>query len=110
LVFQAIGKGGENVKYISNTLRKKIKVISMPSKEAFDSETSDTKKIAELREFIKEIVAPVEITSVDFKEGVLTISGSRESKAILIGRDRSREKELAEVLERTFGVKEFKIL
>lgn len=110
LVFQAVGRNGENVKYISNTLRKRIKVIAMPSKEAFDSETSDTRKVEELKDFIKDIVAPVEITSVDFKEGAITISGSRESKAILIGRDRCREKELSEVLKRTFGVKEFKIL
>ena len=110
LVYQAVGRNGDNVKNISMTLRRKIKVVAIPSKEAFDSETSDAKKIEELRNFIKDIVSPVEITAVDFKDGAITISGSRESKAILIGRDRCREKELAEVLQRNFGIKVFKIL
>lgn len=105
LMMQAIGRNGENVKRISETFSKRIKIVSMPS----EKEITDD-KISALKRFITEVVAPVEFTGLDFTDDVVVLSGSRESKAILIGRDRSREKELADVLERIFGVKAFKIV
>ncbi len=105
LMMQAIGRNGENVKRISETFSKRIKVVSMPS----DKEILDD-KMGALKRFITEVVLPVEFTGLDFNDDVVVLSGSRESKAILIGRDRSREKELAHVLEKIFGVKAFKIV
>ena len=102
---QAIGKGAENVRRVSETFRKKVKIVVMPN----DSEIEND-KITALKKFVTEVVSPVEFTSFEMKENIVTLSGSRESKAILIGRDRNREKELAEVLEKLFGVKEFKIM
>ena len=104
-MMQAIGRNGENVKIISETFRKKVKIVSMPS----DTELVNDKMSA-LKRFIAEVVSPIEFTGIDFKDDIITISGSRESKAMLIGRDRSREKELSEVLERSFGIKGFKIM
>lgn len=109
MMSEAIGKSASNVKTLSETLRRRIRVISAPKKEFFDkADNSEKEKIIE--EFIREIVAPVEFTSFNFIEGVATVSGTRESKAMMIGRDRAREKELNEILERTFGVKEFKVI
>jgi NusA-like KH domain protein len=105
-VFRAIGKNGENIKRIVETLRRKIKVV--PFYENFES-FDETKQKEALKEFIKNVVEPVEITNFEFKDGFVSFSGTRESKAILIGRDRSREKELAEVLARHFNVKGLKI-
>lgn len=110
LMMQAIGKAGINVKRISEVLRRKIKIISMPKKDVFEKEDNPSQRVEALKNFVQEIVSPIEFTNFEFKDGIVNISGTRESKAILIGRDRSREKELAEVLERTFGVKEFKII
>ena len=105
LVMIAVGRNGENVKRVSETFRKKIKIVAMPS----EAEIAEDKFNA-LKRFVTEVVAPIEFTGFDFKDDVITLAGSRESKAILIGRDRSREKELSEVLERTFGIKELKIM
>lgn len=104
LVMSAVGRNGENVKHIAETLGKKIKIVAMPNEADLDKD-----KFNSVKNFLTEVVAPVEFTGFDLVDGVATLSGSRESKAILIGRDRVKEKELAEVLERTFGIKEFKI-
>jgi NusA-like KH domain protein len=104
LVMAAVGKNGENVKRIAETLGKKIKVVAMPT----EKELADD-MFSALKSFLIAVVAPVEFTGFDFNGEVVSISGSRESKAIMIGRDRVKEKELAEVLKRTFGVKEFRI-
>ncbi len=102
-VMFAVGRNGENVKQLSEVLRRKIRIVAEPN------EGGD--RIHALKKFIEEVVAPVEFTSLDLNnDGVLVLSGEREAKAMLIGRDRSKEKELAEVLERNFGVKEFKII
>lgn len=101
----AVGKNGSNVKRIAETLRKKIKIISMPSASDLDKNPS-----IHIKNFIAEVVSPIEFTNFDFIDNVASISGTRESKAILIGRDRCREKELSEVLKKIFGVKEFKIV
>jgi len=102
-VMVAVGKNGENVKQLSDVLRRKIRIVAQPS------ENMD--KVLALKKFIGDVVSPVEFTSLEMNsDGILVLSGEREAKAMLIGRDRSKEKELAEVLEMNFGVKEFKII
>ena len=105
LMMQAVGRNGDNVKRVSETFRKKVKIVVMPS----DSEIANDKMIA-LKKFVTEVVAPIEFTGFDLQDDKIIISGSRENKAMLIGRDRSKEKELSEVLERSFGIKELKIM
>ena len=107
LVYRAVGKHGENIKKLSELLRRKIRIISI--KKIYDLD-KEQRKADLIRDFVKEIVFPVEFNSYNFKEGVFSISGARESKAILIGRNRSREKELSEILQRTWGIKEFKVI
>ena len=107
LVRQAIGRGGENIKMLSETLRRKIRVVSLIKSEGANLEESAKAKV--IGEFVKEVVAPVELSSFEFQDGVFSVSGTRESKAILIGRNRVKEQELSEVLQRTFGIKEFKV-
>jgi transcription antitermination factor NusA-like protein len=109
LVMQAVGKNGMNVKRLSETLRKRIKVISMPSKDKFNT-GSDVDKKNILKSFIEEVVAPVDFESLEYNEGVVSISGTREQKAMMIGRDRVRQNELQDILSRTFSVKELKFV
>jgi transcription antitermination factor NusA-like protein len=103
-VMIAVGRNGENVKRISETLRRKIRIVAMPSAQEIDDS-----KIESLKRFLTDVVAPVKFSSIELKDDVVVLSGDRESKAILIGRDRCREKELSEVLEKMFGVKGLKI-
>jgi NusA-like KH domain protein len=97
MVSQAIGPGAINVKKMSETLRKKIKVITMPKSE--DG----------IKKFVEEIVEPLKISTLELKDGIVMISADRQVKAMLIGRNRVREQELTEILTKTFKVKGLKI-
>ena len=97
LVSKAIGKGGINMKRIGEILRKKIKVIEKP------------KTIEGLNKFIEDVVAPVTFNKIEIKEGVVILGAGRQSKAALIGRGRIRQKELGDILSRTFNIKVLKI-
>lgn len=95
----AIGKGAVNIRKMNEILRKKIKVVAMPT-------VDDNKEIGK---FIEAVVAPVEFNSVEIQENSVVINAGRQSKAALIGRGRQREKELADVLKNFFGVVKLKI-
>ena len=95
----AIGKGAENVKKISNILRRRIKVVAMPSGENRE----------EISEFVKSVINPIEFNSIEVKDNSVVVSAGRQSKAALIGRNRSREKEMSDILKNLFGVGKFRV-
>jgi NusA-like KH domain protein len=68
---KALGKGASNARKISETLRKRVKIIGL--KKGEDSVAS----------FIKDLVAPIEVGEVVVGEGDVKISGDRQSKAML---------------------------
>ena len=98
-VSMAIGKGACNIKKMSETLRKKIRVVVMPK-------VDDDEGICK---FVEDVVSPIEVSGVELKSGVLIVNGGRQSKAALIGRNRIREKELKDVLKSFFGIRGLKI-
>ncbi|MDP6641392.1 MAG: KH domain-containing protein [Nitrososphaerales archaeon] len=98
-VSAAIGKGASNIKRMNDILRKKIKIVAMP---AIDSDEGIVK-------FLADVVAPVEFVRADIKNGSVVITAGRESKAALIGRNRTREKELGEVLKNFFHIGKLRI-
>ena len=95
----AIGKGAVNIKKMSETLRRKIRVVAMPAVDDVEG----------IKKFVEDVVSPIEISGVEMKSGSLTVNGGRQSKAALIGRNRQREKELSEVLRDFFGVQNLRI-
>ncbi len=95
----AIGRGACNIKKISEILRKKIKVVIMPAVDDVEG----------IKKFVADVVAPIEINGVEMKGGSIVVNGGRQSKAALIGRNRMREKELADVLKDFFGVSKLRI-
>ena len=95
----AIGKGAVNIKKLNEILRRKIKVVAIPA-------IDDNK---EIEEFIKSVVAPVEFNGIEIKENSVVINAGRQSKAALIGRNRQREKELADVLKNFFHIAKLRI-
>jgi transcription antitermination factor NusA-like protein len=95
----AIGKGAVNIKRMSETLRKKIKVVAMPAVDDVEG----------IKKFVEDVVAPIEIGGVELKSGGIVVNGGRQSKAALIGRNRVREKELSEVLKDFFGISKLRI-
>lgn len=98
LVSRAVGPDGKNVKKISETFRKKVKVIAMPEKQE------------EISKFVSELVDPVSFNKLDLNKEVATLSAGRQNKAALIGRNRAREKELESILKNLFDIKKFKIV
>jgi transcription antitermination factor NusA-like protein len=98
-VSQAIGKDAANVKKLNQILRKKIKIIAMPTLD--DNEG--------IKRFITELVNPVELNNIDIQGEKIEISATRMNRASLIGRNRLREKELITILKNTFNITELKI-
>lgn len=95
----AIGKGACNIKRMSETLRKKIRVVSMPAVDDVEG----------IKKFVGSVVAPIEFNGVEIKGGSLVVNAGRQSKAALIGRNRMREKELADVLKDFFYISKLRI-
>lgn len=95
----AIGKGACNIKRMSETLRKKIRVVAMPLVDDVEG----------IKKFVVDVVAPIEIGGVEIKGGSIIVNGGRQSKAALIGRNRQREKELGDVLKDFFGISKLRI-
>lgn len=103
-VERALGRNNENLKRLSDILGKRTRVVGEPM------------GMKDLNKFVKIIVYPIEFEKVEIidnpetkeKEAIVSSSG-RESKAMLIGRDRLREKELREILEQYFEVKTIRI-
>ena len=98
-VSQAIGRDASNVKQLNEILRKKIKIVAMPEKD----------DRAGIEKFIASVIEPVEYNKIEVKENIAIISAGRVSKAALIGRNRSREKELSEILKNYFHILKVKI-
>ena len=98
-VKQAIGHENANLHRLSQILSKRIRIVAEPK----------SKTREDIKHFITTVVAPVQFNTIELAEDIVTISAGREGKARLIGRQRIRQKELAEILEQYFGIKELKI-
>lgn len=98
-VFMAIGKGASNIKRMNDILRRKIKVVVMPDVDSNEG----------ISKFVEEVVAPIEFNKIEVRENLIVITAGRESKAALIGRNRTREKELEDVLKNFFHIGKLKI-
>jgi NusA-like KH domain protein len=97
LVSKAIGKNGENVKQMSEILRKKIKIITKP------------RGIQDVKTFIEDIISPVKFRDIEVKDNEIIITAGSQSKAALIGRNRRRFLEMQKIIKDFFG-KGFRII
>ena len=97
LMSKAIGKGASNVRQLVDYLKRKVKIVEMPS------------GLSGLKDFVAAIVEPLEFSGLEIKEGAVVISGDRQARAMLIGRNRSREEELKNILESGFGISSLRI-
>ena len=96
-ISQAIGKQGVNMKKVGEAFRKRVKVIPMPEGRQ------------NIRDFIMNIVSPATFNKIEIRDNNVTINAGKIDKAALIGRGRTREKELEEILRRVFGVASVRI-
>jgi len=97
-VFKAIGKNSENLRKLSTIISKKIRIIAYPS------------KLKEAPAFILQIINPLELKNITINgKEIIIDAGSRESKALLMGRDKKKLEELENIVKSFFGC-ELKIL
>ncbi|MFC1685552.1 NusA-like transcription termination signal-binding factor [Nanoarchaeota archaeon] len=94
LLSKAVGEKGRNVKRLSNLLRTKVRIIP-------DSELAD---------FIKDVIQPVKFKKILIENNMITIFAGQQAKASLIGRNKVRLEELANILKRQYGVKSLRIV
>lgn len=86
LVSKSIGDRGDNVRRLSQILNKKIKIIVAP------------RDIHDVRDFIQSIVDPVKFKNIEINDKEIVLSGSTQSKAALIGRNKRRLLEMQKVI------------
>ncbi|MEM4605765.1 MAG: hypothetical protein QW103_01880 [Candidatus Pacearchaeota archaeon] len=89
---KTIGEKANNIKKLSRALKKKVRILIEPR--------NNKEKI----KFIKEMIKPVKIEEIEIKEKEIEIKAGIEQRAILIGRDRKKEKEMVSVLGPMFGI------
>ncbi|MEI6731745.1 MAG: KH domain-containing protein [archaeon] len=97
MMSRAIGRGAENIRMMQEQLGKKIRIIEEPS------------NLKDAEKFVKDVVAPVGFRAVEIKDNLLILNAGPQSKASLIGRNRRREEELAEIIKGVFNL-ELKII
>ena len=94
LLSKAVGERGKNVRRMSNLFRTRVRVMSGST----------------LGNFIKDIVQPVKFKKLVIENGQVTIYAGQQAKASLIGRNKVRLIELADILKRYYGIKVLKIV
>ncbi len=96
-VSQAVGERGQNIKKMSEILRKRIKVIPNP------------RGIQDAKKFIEAIVSPVKFNDLEVTDDEIILNAGSHSKAALIGRNKRRMIEMQGIVKDFFG-KEFRII
>lgn len=93
---KALGRDAENLKRMSDVIKKRIRIIPIPLGEQH------------IKEFIQAIVNPIEFENVEVNPGEIVLTAGRESKAMLIGREKRRLAEMQKIIKNFFG-REFRI-
>ena len=93
---KAIGKGGSNVRRLEGILKKKIKIVEFN---------------ADVKQFIRNFVLPLQIKDISEEEGVITITGfDTKTKGLLIGRERKNLDSLREIVRRYFEIEDIRVV
>ncbi len=97
LISKALGRDVINLKRISNTLKKRVKVVAIPN------------GIEDAKELISSVVSPVTFKNIEIKDDQLILTAGPQNKAALIGRNKRRMLEMQEIVKDFFH-KEFRII
>ena len=98
LLSRALGEQGKNLRRLSETFGKRIRIIPIP------------RDLNDARGFIQTLVKPVMFKDLEIKGNEIIITaGNMQNKAALIGRDKRRLIELEKITRDFFG-KDLKII
>jgi NusA-like KH domain protein len=90
-ISKAVGRDGKNVKKLASILNKKIKIISPP------------KSVGGTEKFISEIIKPSRFKTLEVSQSEIIITADRHTKAVLMGRNKTRLQELKKITQEFFG-------
>ncbi len=96
-ISQALGKNGENLRKISNIVKKRIRVLAQP------------RGVEDAEAFIKAIVSPVTFNGIEIKDNEIILNAGSQSKAALLGRNKRRLAEMQKIVKEFFGM-DYKII
>ncbi|MCX6750989.1 MAG: hypothetical protein NTZ83_06010 [Candidatus Pacearchaeota archaeon] len=96
-VSQAIGPDARNLRRISEIIKKRVKVISIP------------RNPEDIRRFIELVVSPVTFKDLEILPNEIVLNAGSQSKAALIGRDKRRLIEMQKITQ-DFFQKDFRII
>ena len=96
-VGMAIGPNNSNLKRLSEIIKKKIKIVAIPQGKE------------DIENFVSVIVSPVKFKAIEIKDNNATISAAIQSRASLIGRNKTRLNEMQNILDQYFGIKKLLI-
>lgn len=90
LMRKAIGPEGRNIRRISETIRKRVKIVVVP------------RGVEDAKKFIEAVVDPVQIKEISINENEIVLGGNVQTKAALIGRNKRRLLEMQEIIKDFF--------
>jgi transcription antitermination factor NusA-like protein len=91
-VSRALGNRGENLKKISDVLKKRIRILPIP-RGVEDAET-----------FIQSVINPVTFKEIEINPEEIIVNAGPQSKAALLGRHKRRLAEMQEIVKDFFGL------
>jgi transcription termination/antitermination protein NusA len=93
---KAIGKNGANIKNLEFKLKKKIKLVEHAH---------------HVEKFVRSFLHPLEVAEIREDNGVVTVNGrDSQTRAMIIGRERSNVKNLLEIAKRYYNINEIKVV
>ena len=95
-VSRVIGKVAV-MRKLSSVLKRRIRIVASP----YNNE--------DIEPFIKSVIWPIRFKKLIFNNGELTIIAGPQSKAALIGREKSRLNQLHDILKKYFEVQQIRI-
>lgn len=97
-ISKALGPNSSNLRKMSDLIRRRIRVVAEPT------ENSHIKK------FVEAIVSPINFKDLQINNDEIVLNaGSKDSKAMLIGRNKIRLSEMQKIIKNLFE-KDFRIM
>lgn len=96
-VAKAIGVKNKNLEVLSKIMGKRVKIVAIPHGKE------------DIENFVTIIIKPIQFKAIEIKDNEAIISANRQNKAALIGRDKVRLKQMENILEQYFGIKNVRI-
>lgn len=92
MISKSLGKGNENLRKMSDIVKKRIRVVPMP------------KGIEDAKDFITAIIAPVQFKDIEVTPDEIIVTAGPQSKAALLGRNKRRLAEMQKIVAEFFKV------